>query len=308
MNLDVVYADPIKRGWLNLKWVIGTNKGVFLLKQYNKERLKLSNLDSLSLALSQQIRLYSNGIPCPKLMVHKDEIWLTSNLGERFIIMEYCKGDVIPPGKLNSTQMFSLGSATGKMHRVINDGSLDKENSPQFVPPSRKERLMHWSSTWEKAFTSGLTHLLPYIEIQQEATKLVEIEEFETVETGWAHRDLWMDNLLFSAHGLSAILDFDRMRYDYPKLDIARAIISGALNADGIDLVLVRGFLEGYRQERSFPKGSLVTSLKMLWYLESTWWINEKMDDHSIPPARFAQEMNWLAANMHKLDAMLGDL
>ena len=47
------------------------------------------------------------------------------------------------------------------------------------------------------------------------------------------HRDLWVDNFLFYNDKVSAILDFDRMDYDYVELDIGRTVISCALH-DGV--------------------------------------------------------------------------
>lgn len=32
------------------------------------------------------------------------------------------------------------------------------------------------------------------------------------------------------------------------------------------------------------------------------------MDEHSVPPARFAKEMIWLAENHQELEALLGDV
>nr|WP_231574044.1 hypothetical protein [Paenibacillus sp. FSL R5-0345] len=65
-GLNVIETTSIKRGWLNLKWKVTTDAGEFLFKQYNKERYKLYNPEELLLALSQQIRLYDQGLACPK--------------------------------------------------------------------------------------------------------------------------------------------------------------------------------------------------------------------------------------------------
>nr|WP_237171634.1 phosphotransferase [Paenibacillus sp. IHB B 3084] len=43
----------------------------------------------------------------------------------------------------------------------------------------------------------------------------------DALPPGWVHRDLWTDNVLFNDDKLSAILDFDRLDYDYTQLDIA---------------------------------------------------------------------------------------
>jgi homoserine kinase type II len=306
-GLKVIETTSIKRGWLNLKWKVTTDAGELLLKQYNKERYKLYNPEEILLALSQQIRLYDQGLACPKVLSQNEGILLESDNGERFLVMEYCLGELISPGKTNVHQIYDLGRATGKMHQLLNDGTLGSKNSPQFIPPSREERLAHWNSVWEKTKGLGKPQLLAEIETQFKATEEMNIELLELLQTGWAHRDLWVDNLLFNDNGLSAILDFDRLKYDYPQLDVARAVMSCALD-DNLDVSLASAFMDGYSEERDVVEGYLTHSLQLLWYMESTWWINANMDQHSVPPARFAKEMIWLAENQKNMSALLGNL
>jgi homoserine kinase type II len=223
------------------------------------------------------------------------------------MVMEYCQGKLIPPGKTNVHQIYDLGRATGKMHRLLNDGTLRIRKSPQFIPPCREERLAHWNAVWEQAKEAGKTQLLADIETQRRATEDMNIEILELLQLGWAHRDLWVDNLLFNDNRLTAILDFDRLRYDYPQLDVARAVISCALD-DNLDVSLASAFIEGYSEERTVVKGYLTNSLRLLWYMESTWWINANMDQHSVPPARFAKEMLWLAENQKNMSDLLENI
>jgi len=304
-HINVLEATPIKRGWLNLKWKVTTETGQLLLKQYHKKRL--NNPEALLFACSQQVRLFDQGLACPRLLSHHDRILLETNNEERFMVMEYCQGQLIPAGKTNVHQIYDLGRATGKMHRLLNDGTLGVKKKPQFIPPSREERLAHWNSVWEQAKEAGKTRLLADIETQRRATEDINIEILEFLQLGWAHRDLWADNLLFHDNRLAAILDFDRLRYDYPQLDVARAVISCALD-DQLDVSLASAFMEGYNEERTAVQGYLTNSLKLLWYMESTWWINVHMDQHSVPPARFAKEMRWLAENQKNMSALLGNM
>ncbi|MDF2724609.1 MAG: phosphotransferase [Paenibacillus sp.] len=306
-GLRVLEAAAIKRGWLNLKWKVTTDSGPFLIKQYNKKRYKLHSPEEVLFALAQQVRLCDQGLPCPKLLSHNDRILLESDNGERFTVMEYCQGQLIAPGKTNAAQMYDLGRATGNMHRLLNDGTLGMNNSPKFIPPKREERLAHWRSVWKQTKAAGKTPLLAPIETQRRATEEINLDILEWLQPGWAHRDLWVDNLLFEEQRLTAILDFDRLKYDYPQLDVARAVLSCALD-EQLDVSLASAFMAGYGEERIVAKGYLTHSLKLLWYMESTWWIHTDMDQHSVPPARFAKEMLWLAANHKTLSASLGDL
>ena len=303
-GFKVLEATPIKRGWLNLKWKITIDSGVFLLKQYNKERYKLYNREDLIVAFSQQMRLHQGGLPCPKLCSYEGQFLLESDKGEPFMLMEYCDGAVIIPGKLNVHQMYDLGRVTGNMHYLLNGGTLRLKRSAEFIPPSREERLTHWESAWNHANSTGKSNLLPIVETQYKVTETINLEDFDLNATGWAHRDLWVDNLLFEEKKVSAILDFDRMKYDYPQLDVARAVMSGALYDNNFDVSLAQAFIEGYSERYLVDKGFISSSLKMLWFMESTWWINASMDQQSEPPERFAKEMLWLSENQQELESM----
>ncbi|MGN4470654.1 phosphotransferase [Bacillus cereus group sp. MYBK40-2] len=299
---------PIHRGWLNLKWKLETDVGNFVLKQYNKERYKLYDPLTLLQALHQQQRLHNNGISCPKLLTYKNNVMHTSKNNERFVVLEYKEGNLISPGKVNEKEIYSLGKTIGHMHNLLNDGSLIEGETSKFVPPTIEERVKHWEEKRREAEQLGKEHILPYIKLQQEVTQLVNVNQFYNSKKGWVHRDLWVDNLLFHNDKVSAILDFDRLDYDYVELDIGRAVISCALHDGVLNKSLVASFLEGYRNELDFPVGNIVRAIQMLWYMESTWWIHANMDQHSVPPSRFADEMNWIAKNYSALHSILADL
>ncbi|MEC1969701.1 phosphotransferase [Bacillus cereus] len=301
-------AIPIHRGWLNLKWKLETDAGDFVLKQYNQERYKMYNSDLLIQALQQQQRLHNNGVSCPKVLIYKNKVMHISKSDERFIVLEHKEGSLVSPGKVNQKEIHSLGQTIGYMHNLLNDGSLIKGENPKFVPPTKEARLKHWEDKRREVEKLGKEHILPYIKLQQEATQLVNTEQFHNSQRGWVHRDLWVDNFLFLNDKVSAILDFDRMDYDYVELDIGRVVISCALSDGVLNKSLVASFLEGYRNEVDFPVGNIVRAIQMLWYMESTWWIHANMDQHSVPPSRFADEMNWIAENYGVLHNILADL
>ncbi|MEK6517083.1 phosphotransferase [Bacillus thuringiensis] len=301
-------AIPIHRGWLNLKWKLETDAGDFVLKQYNQERYKMYNSDLLIQALQQQQRLHNNGVSCPRVLIYKNNVMHISKSDERFIVLEHKEGSLVSPGKVNQKEIHSLGQTIGYMHNLLNDGSLIKGENPKFVPPTKEARLKHWEEKMREVEKLGKEHILSYIKLQQEATQLVNTEQFHNSQRGWVHRDLWVDNFLFLNDKVSAILDFDRMDYDYVELDIGRVVISCALSDEVLNKSLVASFLEGYRNEVDFPVGNIVRAIQMLWYMESTWWIHANMDQHSVPPSRFADEMNWIAENYGVLHNILADL
>ena len=301
---------PLTRGLLNLKWKVESEKGSFVIKQYNKERYKKYDIEKIALqqdvALREQLRLHEKGILCPSVLSYNGKVTHVSPSGERFVVMDYLQGENVLPGTLNEKQMYSLGQMTARMHNVFNDGSIKVDETPQFMPPHLDERLIYWQEL--KELNEGNDRVVALIDQQMMATKQFKLQWIASCETGWAHRDLWIDNLLFKDNQLSAILDFDRFAYDYPELDVARAIMSGALKGTQFNVTTARAFLEGYKTNRSFENGVFVRSLYLLWYMESVWWIRADLNLNRYQEVQFQNEMIWLAENLSELHSMFGDL
>jgi homoserine kinase type II len=297
-------ATPINRGWLNQKWKIETNQGTFLLKQYNRERLKKYDLETIRTALNAQNRACTSGIPSPQLLEYKGMLLQETSDGELFTVMQFMDGNLIKAGEANPEQMYSLGYAAGKLHNLLNDATLPSNRETMFNMPSIQERLQYWDSVLAECEEKGLNELMPSILLQQEATKRLFNEDFENLIRGWCHRDLWVDNVLFTSNSVTAILDFDRMNYDYLELDIGRIIISACLHKKTLNREAVHAFIDGYCNTHNLSIERLIRSLKLVWFMESTWWISVIFHEGE-PPKRFAQEMIWLAQNLENLEDIL---
>ncbi|QSO45650.1 phosphotransferase [Alicyclobacillus mengziensis] len=304
-GFKVLDAKPIVRGWLNRKWKLTTTHGVFLLKCYDPDRYRMYDEAALVKALRWQSELHKKGLPCPRILSHDEaELQMTPS-GQRYMVMSFCAGQRMLPGKATVGEMYSLGVATGQMHDLLLTLG-DVPTKPTFSIPAVSERVEHWTGILGRMEADGKQELSPFAERQLSATQDIDIDDFESVEIGWAHRDLWADNILVADDRLSAILDFDRLKNDYVELDMARAIMSGALDGDELNITAIQAFLDGYRTQRDFPKGRILRSLRMLWYMESSWWITPNMDKHTVPPQRFAHEMDWLARHIGALPSILG--
>lgn len=295
---------PIKRGWLNQKWKIETNKGTFLLKQYNKERIKKYELDTIRTALQTQNRCFNHGVPCPELLEHGGVLLHQTSNGELYTIMRFMEGNLISAGNAKREQMKSLGSAIGRLHGLLNDKTLPPKKETMFNMPSIQDRIDYWDSVLLECDAKGLTELRPLILLQKEATSKMLKEYFDNLTPGWCHRDLWVDNILFSSDAVKAILDFDRMNYDFLELDIGRIIISACLHNDTLNREAVQAFIEGYCHTNELSLERVIKSLSLVWYMESTWWISV-IEHEGEPPKRFAHEMIWLSQNLGKLEELL---
>lgn len=122
------------------------------------------------------------------------------------------------------------------------------------------------------------------------------------------HSDLWCDNILFFSDNVSAILDFDRLQVSYTELDIARALLSFALDDNCMRVDIVKNFISGYNKLSNLPINDVIGSMKLLYCLESFWWLVGDDQIKDGPPKRFAEEMLWLTANWFNLDMIFKKL
>lgn len=176
----------INLGFLNLKWKVETEEGLFVIKQISKERYVLYDYEKVileqDLALREQLRQYQNGTLCPKVLTHHNNGIHKASSGERFIIMEHITGGNLPPGTLNLKQMYSLGQMTGHMHNISNDGTHSAIGNPKFLPPSVEQRLEYWETLYEKNEVND--DFLKLVEIQINATKQFNLDMISSCETG----------------------------------------------------------------------------------------------------------------------------
>ncbi|MXQ54965.1 phosphotransferase [Shimazuella alba] len=121
---------------------------------------------------------------------------------------------------------------------------------------------------------------------------------FQLCTHGWTHWDLHLDNVLFQDDHVSAILDFDRERYVYPELDVARVVLSGCIDENGLNKAKLDSFFKGYQEWfPSFELKDLGRALQLLWIVEAPWWIKTDIEKCSVVPQRFFLEIEWLQKN-----------
>lgn len=306
LSLQVLDAVPIHRGWLNLKWKVITDEGVMFVKQYSAERCQNIDLSEIYLTLRFQEFLHHSGIPCPLPIAKSGNLLHQTPGGQRFVVMPFCPGEMVKPGKLNEHQAHHLGRMTGKMHRLLNEGPSAHRHELFWIPPSISQQLQVWQKAKDQAERSGSPGVLQKLEKRRHLIERMNVQEFEEARTGWTHQDLWVDNLLFYPRELSSILDFDRLRYSYPELDVARSVLSGMLEGETLHINRVSAFLDGYREEIPFAPGEIDRSLRLIWWLESPYWLTENMENFGTFPHRFSEEMSWLMDHWDELDERLG--
>lgn len=309
-GIEIYSAEPIHRGWLNMKWKLSTNAGMLFAKQYHSRRYLLHEPEKLQQVLTIQNQLHDSGFPCPKIYGEDGQYILATSNGTKFVLTEFCQGEVIAPGHANIDQMGSLGFIAGKMHALLNRDNPSPD-PPSWTPPSSAVLQEAWKNNWEGAQGNPCpAGLLEALEKQREIIEQLDHSVFLDCPRGWMHWDLWVDNILFDGDQVEAIIDFDRMRMLYPEMDVARALLSCALdtNSGTMNVSLVQSFIEQYRTAWHFPRGALVRAFRLLWCLEATNWMVHDMDKYSAPPARFARENIWMTCHWNELDGMFGSI
>ncbi|WP_079504662.1 phosphotransferase enzyme family protein [Mesobacillus jeotgali] len=295
----------IHLGYKNLKWQIKTDAGDLFVKQYNKHRYPVNRLAGLEKALQIQNRLFQEGLPCPELFSHEGKFIFNSENGEHFVIMGLNKGFTLPPGSANSSQMYSLGKTIGRMH-VLLDRNIAREPLHWDLQPKIK-MLENWKERWDEAITLDCSSTLKILEAQRRILEENDTDLFAQCEKGWAHWDLFTDNILFYANEVSSILDFDRMNVVYTDFDISRPILSCCIHENQIRLECVSAFVMGYREFKPLSLEKLVRSIKINWWKEAEWIRVEKPGD-SIPLKRFREENVWIAENWDVLEDLFSPI
>ena len=297
----VIGVEPVDRGYLNRKWVVQTDLGIMFVKQYHKGRYPDEKLATVEEALRRQNELYRAGVACPRVYESGSGPIHRTPSGESIVIMSRCVGDLVEFGQASADQMYSLGRAAAQMHAYLNDrGTV---GSPQWSWPTAEALLDRWQRNWNAATNRGDDRILSTLEIQRGILTDFDFSLLEQSEPGWMHWDLWADNVLFAGDSVSGLLDFDRMRIGYSEADLARAILSFALEGETLRTDAVRAFMRGYGQRKKLTASDLVRAFHVLYAMEAHYvW---SIADNTRPGYRFTDELVWLTRNWSRLPEML---
>lgn len=162
-RFQVLDAEPIVRGWLNRKWKLVTTDGVFLLKSYHPDRYRMYDESALIRALGWQLELHQQGILYPRILTYNGAQLHGTSSGQRFMVMTFCDGNRLLPGKATASEMYSLGVATGQMHDLLLAlGGVPTK--PTFSIPTLSERVEHWTGVLKRMEAGGKQELSPFAE------------------------------------------------------------------------------------------------------------------------------------------------
>lgn len=302
-------ATPIDKGWLNVKWKVDTDQGPVFAKYYHPERYKLharpDRKGAIAKTLELQHALSLAGVACPKAWSRDGEFLHRTASGMYFAFMDWVDGATVQAGGMNDGQLRGLGQATGRMHAwLANVSPLDR---PAWEP-DRNAYFKEWQGNRNSAEAQKDEVVLGWLSRSRAIVESTDFRIFAESKPGWLHWDLWVDNILVGEQGVAGIVDFDRMTMAYPEIDVARAVLSGALREDGMRIDSVRAFMDGYREHREASGHLLARAIKMLYLIESLWWLRAEIRAESHLRellARFVWEMHWIEEHWRELAEML---
>jgi homoserine kinase type II len=306
-GLRITEVRLLEKGWLNVKWCVRTDRGLFFVKYYHPNRYKLhmpERRTKIEKTLILQQRLHELGVACPKVYAFKEAYIQETASGYHFIMMDWVQGRLVEAGKMSMTQMHQLGSTTGRMHYFLQGFEQDCVA----WSPNQSTCVTELQLNLKQASSEQAPVLVDLLEQAIGHVELLDFNIFSESPVGWTHWDLWVDNIVMDEQRVAGIVDFDRMAVAYPEIDVARAILSGAFELDGFRMDAVQAFLTGYREHMEASKGLLIRSIQMLYFIESTWWLRTSVLQDTANPKRFFEELAWLTKNWDELTDICSDI
>lgn len=105
-------------------------------------------------------------------------------------------------------------------------------------------------------------------------TQLLARSDVRQLPQAVIHADLFLDNALFNAYGLSGILDFHHAGYGYCIYDLAVAMNDWCRDREGLDRVRVVELLRGYGSIRPLTQAELWFLPTFLLYAALSFWLS----------------------------------
>lgn len=302
-NIKIEDSIQIKKGWLNKKWKIIANGKFYLIKQFSLQRYNTNQINNIEIALEKQAQLYEFGINSPKIYKLGKQIIQKTDQNEYYMLMDFCDG-VHHFDTISSLEIENLGKMCSLMHKVSESFNYKLND---FIFFNTKETLYnHYKENLEYLTNTNSEQFHSLIKQQEKIINSIDDDFYKNLHKGFTHSDFASDNILFK-HNIPIILDFDRSVFSYQFQDIGRAILSFTFNGNSLDQSLIDSFLKGYNIYKELKKEDIATALKLIWIIETTWWIKKEhfIDNIHIKIKRFRDELTWVSFNWFELNKMI---
>ena len=296
---------PVSGGWLNEKWKLETEKGIFLVKRYSKIRYDGGQLENMEQALQRGMVLSGQGIKCPRYLTDNGAAVLYLRDGTAYSVMDFCAGKNKTAKTISMVQMRDLGRVLAQIHRGFSGMPIEG------VKGYPLENLFHilWDNYKDKSTTFSDQNEKDYqdaVRMQEPILRQLTPDFFDDLPKGISHEDFAPDNLLFDEQGVAAVVDFDRNQYSYLWHDVGRVLLSFCRNDDGLDIDKIEAFRNGYNEYLPLTMQNVVDAFKITWCIEVLWWIQPGC--FMMPPCKateYRDELIWLTKNWDRLESLM---
>ncbi|UTW58172.1 homoserine kinase [Kordiimonas sp. SCSIO 12603] len=194
----------IAEGVENSNYLLSTTKAQYILTLYEKR----ANPEDLPYFLNMMEHIADKGLPSPRPIRDSEGKALQILSGKPACLISFLSG--VSVDETSDAHCAAVGEALALMHNALADF---KENRPNDLSLDGWEKLIADTADTADSVSSGLSSFIT--------------EEFEFLKAHWPtnlpsgtiHADLFPDNVLFTGHKVTGIIDFyfgctDALAYD----------------------------------------------------------------------------------------------
>jgi homoserine kinase type II len=232
----LVSFTGISDGVENTNYLLVTSHGKYILTLFEKR----VSVEDLPFCLSFMDHLYDRDIPCPRIILDKDEKRIVPFKGKPATIITFLEGRW--PKRTENFHAEAVGKTLAHMHLGAREFNMHRDN-PMSLPVWRT-LIDSCGNKLETLEPGLLAFLKKELNWQQDHWP-------KNLPAGAIHADLFPDNVFFEEERLSGIIDFYFSCNDIFVYDLMLTMnawcfdISGHLNPEKSS-----GLLSAYKKER----------------------------------------------------------
>ena len=258
-ELGQVHAiTPVAHGSENANYFISSDRGQYVLTRVDQPSF---GGDAMAGILASCERA---GLPVPAIMTTITGSLTASWDGKPALLCRRLHGDHVHAPTLDQNR--AIGRFLARMHRAT--------QPLEDVPPHPR------NLDWLRQSSEGLTGQRPFSEREllcrsvTVVASLLERPDVRRLPRGAIHADLFRDNALFNAQGLTGVLDFHHASAGALVFDVAVAINDWCSRPDGsLAPEHVYALLRTYHRERALTTAELWLLPVFLSYAAATFWV-----------------------------------
>ena len=269
---DFVLIDG---GWKNRLWRATDGTRDYIVKSYSTERFTKKKLQRIEEALQRQMQLKGGGVPFPHIYLYEGRAIRALDEETFYMVMDLAPGRNETAETITLSQLESLGSVCAGIHKGFAQLPNLPTNGPDDIPGLLEKHCQRQ---------------------RRELSDDSPPEYRETLQKGEEIDD----------KGVTAVIDFDRNCYGYPLHDVGRAILSFALEREGLNIPKIQAFIKGYSRLHPLTWTDVADALRVTWCIEFPWWISPGCFTDALTgkAVRYRREIQWLTNHWDSIEQL----